>query len=153
MYTKRPAQTLLCGAMGEGAGGPHAPSCFSVRSLVASSEDRERLPRGLPEMILTRSLLFIRLYLFSDRLTNCGERRRAGQEGGMGGQSGRVGQNYLGFKFSQIGLHQADKTNHAFVPTLLWTLLWGPRAEHFCYKETLGHYSCRGRRHLLPLLI
>lgn len=41
---------------------------------MASSEDRERLPRGLPEMILTRSLLFIRLYLFSDRLTNCGEK-------------------------------------------------------------------------------
>lgn len=93
---------------------------------MASSEDRERLPRGLPEMILTRSLLFIRLYLFSDRLTNCGERRRAGQEGGMGGQSGRAGQNSLGFK-SQIGLHQADKTSQVFVPTL--TLLWGAQGR------------------------
>lgn len=74
---------------GEGPGGPHAPSCFSVRSLVASSEDRERLPRGLPEMILTRSLLFIRLYLFSDRLTNCGE------EGGAGGRGRGRGDRIL----------------------------------------------------------
>lgn len=65
---------------------------------MASSEDRERLPRGLPEMILTRSLLFILLYLFSDRLTNCGKKegvvgrrgrgwgKRAGQVGGTGGR-------------------------------------------------------------------
>lgn len=73
---------------GEGPRGPHTPSCFSVvRSLVASSEDLERLPRGLPEMILTRSLLFILLYLFSDRLTNCGE-----EEGAVGGRGRRAGQ-------------------------------------------------------------
>lgn len=92
------AAARCAGAVGEEPGSPHAPSCFSVRSLVASSEDRERLPRGLPEMILTRSLLFIRLYLFSDLLTNCGERRMAGWEGEMGGQGGRPGQNYLDFK-------------------------------------------------------
>lgn len=41
---------------------------------MASSEDRARLPRGLPETIRTRSWLFIRLYLFSDLLTNWGQR-------------------------------------------------------------------------------
>lgn len=54
------------------------PSCFSVRSFVASSEDRARLPRGLPETIRTRSWLFIRLYLFSDLLTNWGQREGVG---------------------------------------------------------------------------
>lgn len=54
------------------------PSCFSVRSFVASSEDRARLPRGLPATMRTRSWLFIRLYLFSDLLTNCGQRRGGG---------------------------------------------------------------------------
>lgn len=53
---------------------------------MASSEDRERLPRGLPEMILTRSLLFILLYLFSDRLTNCGEEDVVGRQGRGWGQ-------------------------------------------------------------------
>lgn len=101
---------------------------------MASSEDRERLPRGLPEMILTRSLLFIRLYLFSDRLTNCGERRRAGREG--------VAEFSWLQVLSQIELRQADKTSQAFVPTS--TLLGGPRAEHLCCKETLGHSSYRG---------
>lgn len=63
---------------GEGPGGPHVPSCFSVKSLVASSEDRARLPSGLPEMMRTLSLLFIRLYLFSDLLTNWRSRGRTG---------------------------------------------------------------------------
>lgn len=40
---------------------------------MASSEARPRLPRGLPETIRTRSWLFIRLYLFSDLLTNWGQ--------------------------------------------------------------------------------
>lgn len=100
MFTERGQPRHCCaGPWGEGPGGPHAPSCFSVRSLVASSEDRERLPRGLPEMILTRSLLFIRLYLFSDRLTNCGERRRAGGQDGRAEWEG-------GAEFS--GLQESD---------------------------------------------
>lgn len=45
---------------------------------MASSEDRARLPRGLPETIRTRSWLFIRLYLFSDLLTNWGQREGRG---------------------------------------------------------------------------
>ena len=48
---------------------------------MASSEDRARLPRGLPETIRTRSWLFIRLYLFSDLLTNCGQRGAGGGRG------------------------------------------------------------------------
>lgn len=47
---------------------------------MASSEDRARLPRGLPATMRTRSWLFILLYLFSDLLTNCGQR------GGGGGR-------------------------------------------------------------------
>lgn len=46
------------------------PSCLSVSSLVASSEGRARPLRGLPGTMRTLSLLFIRLYLFSDLLTN-----------------------------------------------------------------------------------
>lgn len=63
-----------------GQGAYHPPSCFSAESLVASREVRARLPRGLPEMTRTRSLLFMRLYLFSDLLTNCGGRRGSGWE-------------------------------------------------------------------------
>lgn len=48
------------------------PSCFSAEGLLASSDDRARLPSGLPETMRTRSLLFILLYLFSDLLTNWG---------------------------------------------------------------------------------
>ena len=54
------------------------PSCFSGRSFVASSEDRARPPRGLPETIRTRSWLSIRLYLFSDLLTTWGRREGRG---------------------------------------------------------------------------
>lgn len=54
----------------EGPGVGALPSCLSVRSLVASSEGLARPPRGLPGTMRTRSLLFIRLYLFSDLLTN-----------------------------------------------------------------------------------
>ena len=72
------------------AAGRAAPSCFSASSFVASSEDRARLPRGLPETIRTRSWLFIRLYLFSDLLTNWG------QKGGRGGGLTRLGRPPLG---------------------------------------------------------
>lgn len=56
--------------------GSAIPSCLSVKSLEASSEGRARPPRGLPGTMRTRSLLFIRLYLFSDRLTNWGIKGR-----------------------------------------------------------------------------
>lgn len=56
--------------MGRGQAVSTIPSCFSVKSLVASSDDRARLPSGLPETMRTLSLLFILLYLFSDLLTN-----------------------------------------------------------------------------------